>query len=461
MFLMKLGLYLGLFFALIGIIIIKVESPKIYKKISSFFDDDKRIIVWTISKDSNRLSLERNVFEYLNFRERNVLLDAKWDLIWSIEYPFNRYKEQIKGMKTYQCVNHFPGMSHLTIKKHLATKFMQHSFIPKGYIFPSMKSDFLAFIQEHSDAKFVEKNWNNRGVKLLGSVKDINHDAINEKEKFLQLFVENPFLIDGRFFDIGIYVLITSFNPLRVYKFDKEVLLRFCSENYHPLNLDNTKQYVIDDESFYAWNIKSLQENVLKINTTVKYAFELYMNKNGYTISDIWEQTDDAIIKLLLDVEENVIKESCIYGDPSKNFFEILRFDFILDEKIKVHLMEVNMSPHLTTLKDFANIKRNYRSQFIYDTLNLAVDGKKSTNDFMLSDERDVNTQVKSAMTESESYIAHQSYREHARKGARMKRIFPTSRHYNNNDLISRLSDTNKFSIKWFHTLCKINQDWC
>ena len=37
-------------------------------------------------------------------------------------------------------------------------------------------------------------------------------------------------------FDIGIYTMITSMDPLRIYVFEGDVLLRFCPEKYHPFD---------------------------------------------------------------------------------------------------------------------------------------------------------------------------------------------------------------------------------
>jgi hypothetical protein len=239
MFLMRVAFYLGVAFALLGVVIVKVELPRIYQKISSLLcEDDERLTVWAVSKDADRLSLERNVLEYLNYRERSGLWSGKWDILWSVEYPFlfRRYKELTKTLQTHQRINHFPGMSHLTIKRNLATRFSHYDFIPRGFTLPSMKNDLLAFAKKRPDAKFVEKNWNNRGVKLVRNINEMNFESFNAKEKFLQEFVKKPYLIDNRMFDIGIYVLVTSFDPLRAYKFDKEILLRFCSEDYHPLN---------------------------------------------------------------------------------------------------------------------------------------------------------------------------------------------------------------------------------
>ena len=46
-------------------------------------------------------------------------------------------------------------------------------------------------------------------------------------DHFIQEYIANPLLIDKRKFDIGLYTVLTSIDPLRVYIYDQEVLIRY------------------------------------------------------------------------------------------------------------------------------------------------------------------------------------------------------------------------------------------
>lgn len=49
---------------------------------------------------------------------------------------------------------------------------------------------------------------------------------LSRDKTFVQRYVDNPLLIDDRKFDIGVYTIITSIDPLRIYTVDHEFLLR-------------------------------------------------------------------------------------------------------------------------------------------------------------------------------------------------------------------------------------------
>lgn len=63
------------------------------------------------------------------------------------------------------------------------------------------------------------------------------------------------------------------------------------------------------------------------------------------------------------------------------HFFELFRFDFILDENLDLTLMEVNMSPNLTPMYERFEENAIIHEQLVYETLKLV--GVGSYFDFM------------------------------------------------------------------------------
>ena len=74
-----------------------------------------------------------------------------------------------------------------------------------------MINEFKEYVKANPEARFVEKAISNRGVRLVEQ-DDIKY---NKSKVFYQHFMEKPFLIDGRFMDFAVYVLISSIDPLR------------------------------------------------------------------------------------------------------------------------------------------------------------------------------------------------------------------------------------------------------
>lgn len=83
-------------------------------------------------------------------------------------------------------------------------------------------------------------------------IDDINEVPINES-LVISRYIDNPLLIGGLKFDIRIYVLVTSFDPLKIYVYN-EGLARFASE---PYNLETIKSNVFAHLTNYSINKKN------------------------------------------------------------------------------------------------------------------------------------------------------------------------------------------------------------
>ena len=80
------------------------------------------------------------------------------------------------------------------------------------------------------------------GISLTSSVDVIRAAAMSAEEAgkatVCSIYVQQPYLVQGRKFDLRIYVCVTSVAPLRAYVYD-EGLARFCYSAYHSATAEN------------------------------------------------------------------------------------------------------------------------------------------------------------------------------------------------------------------------------
>lgn len=148
--------------------------------------------------------------------------DKSWDLAWGFSDPFMAgYLDRLQ-IKRHQKINYFPGSKFVTQKYALATT--DSKFIPKAFSLPAHLKKFQEYTAMNKEAQFIVKKNTHRGVRLK-RVSEIL--KLTKKEaSFVQEYVQSPFLVDGYKFDIGVYVVLTSVDPLRAYWYDGDVLFR-------------------------------------------------------------------------------------------------------------------------------------------------------------------------------------------------------------------------------------------
>ncbi len=83
----------------------------------------------------------------------------------------------------------------------------------------------------------------------------------------------------------------------------------------------------------------------------------------------MWLSLESVIRDLILSKESHLIRSGRPYRQM-RNFFELLRFDFLLDERLRPTLLEVNMSPFLNALNHQELQRLHF--QVIYGTLKVA-----------------------------------------------------------------------------------------
>ena len=156
-------------------------------------------------------------------------------------------------------------------------------------------------------------------------------------------------------FDIRIYILLTSLDPLKIYMYD-DGLVRIATELY------NEDPESIRDSCIHVTNYDVNQKNREKFVHNLepgscnghKWRLRVlwrYLREAGFYEHDfqyIWDQIEDAVIKSILVALPEMRQEFRQFTDVSTyNTYKLLGYDMMIDNDLKVHVLEVNGRPQL------------------------------------------------------------------------------------------------------------------
>ncbi|KAM7360083.1 tubulin tyrosine ligase-like 15 [Cochliomyia hominivorax] len=434
------------------------------------------------SKTEEHLIHVINVLARLGYKR--VDLEDSWNLLWAHDYPFIKMKQRMKTLEKFQVVNHFPGCGFITNKVDLSTTSLP--FLPRAFRLPSERDIFLNYVKEKPNALFVEKHNEHRHI----AIKAPDEINLNSNDSFVQEFIQNPFLVDGHKFDIGVYVVISSVDPLRLYIYSGDVLFRYCPEKYHPFNASNIDKYVVGDDYLPTWEVPSLVKYYKRLRGSMRGAFDAYVRDQNQNPTGIWLQVEKIIRQTVLAKEQDIVRILRSY--KTKNFFDLMRFDLIIDENLKVHLMEANMSPNLSS----AHFKHNslLYEQILYSVMNLVGIGSPLQSKFlhetsdevneMITSERNLATNINECfengcdrscnrqecnlclpcLSGSEYEILVKAHNEHLHKIS-MKRIFPKPilqpENFDIATEVQNMTKRNEWMTRWYYYKCLYDSNWC
>ncbi|CAH1183020.1 unnamed protein product [Ceutorhynchus assimilis] len=418
------------------------------------------------------------VLDQLGFKQErdNKAKGSNWDLLWAHDYPFRALRADLTHLKPHQKINHFPGSGYITNKVDLATSGVP--FVPPAFKLPDQKAALLAYAADRSNLTFVQKNNDHRNIK----VKRLDQMDLSKSGTFVQEFIDKPLLIDGHKFDIGIYTIITSIDPLRVYIYNGEALLRFCPKKYHPFDPEDLNKYVVGDDYLPVWRVPVLSEYYNELGFGMRHSLDAYLRSKGEEPQRIWNEIEEAVRSVVLAREPLIVDILKRYKSKS-NFFEMMRFDFVVDENLHVHLLEANMSPNLSSAHYPPN--RLLYHQVLYNVFGLVGVGerirKRTDQSMVVSDKHLVTYPEKCASdlcksgcassdcqlcksclsVETRQYLIA-AFKEHLNRGD-CKRVFPPieSQEEAANTLKEGYSVENQLHYKWFKGKCLLDKTWC
>ena len=303
------------------------------------------------------------------------------NIIWKLMNS-TKMRELIRAINNSQKYNHFPSTFQLGRKDYLYKHIRNckrifpdlYNFAPPTYILPSDAENFEFDFKKNRKNLWIVKPVNlsrGRGVHLLkgeSEFKNLYKKSLNPNnlQYLISKYIDKPHLINKKKYDLRIYVIITSFSPLRIYLYD-DGLVRFATENYkkgdynnvfihltnYSINKNNVNykpnSNIEKDKIEIGEEDENNDENEIDDNFSKWSLFEYrnYFKKNNklQIMDKIWKQIQDIIIKTILSVSEDYYKETSI--NKMNSLFELYGFDILIDENFRAWLIEVNVNPSL------------------------------------------------------------------------------------------------------------------
>uniref|UniRef100_A0A8C5LB01 Tubulin tyrosine ligase-like family, member 7 n=1 Tax=Jaculus jaculus TaxID=51337 RepID=A0A8C5LB01_JACJA len=313
----------------------------------------------TANVSGTKFEIVRLVIDEMGFM-KTADEDETSNLIWCDSAV---QQEKISELQNYQRINHFPGMGEICRKDFLArnmTKMIKsrpldYTFIPRTWIFPAEYTQFQNYLKElkkkRKQKTFIVKPANGamgHGISLIR-----NGDKLPSQDHLIvQEYIEKPFLMEGYKFDLRIYILVTSCDPLKIFLYH-DGLVRMGTEKYIPPNESNLTQLYMHLTNY---SVNKHNERFERDETEDKGSkrsikwFTEFLHAHQHDVAKFWNDISELVVKTLIVAEPHVLHayRMCRPGQPPGSdsvCFEVLGFDILLDRKLKPWLLEVN-SPH-------------------------------------------------------------------------------------------------------------------
>jgi len=306
--------------------------------------------------------------------------NQSWNMLWTWSKPKIRWEDLL----TWQRVNHFQEAKQLTRKDNLKRNISRFRNIPGKIgeafdILPvtyTLPGDYVGFCTEFAKRYEFSPERNFWIMKPAGSSRGRGIFVFNDigavsytECVIVQRYIERPLLLDGYKFDLRLYVLVTSIQPLEAFIY-KEGFARLSSEPYSTDQGDITNKFIhLTNSSIQKHNVNHVQAQSVKAGggggggskVSLSYLRKRLAETN-IAWSDMWQRIVAVVLKTLYCVQDTI--------PPHPNSFELFGFDVLIDADLKPWLIEVNASPSLSRDNE---LDFRIKDAMIRDTLRIAA----------------------------------------------------------------------------------------
>lgn len=296
-------------------------------------------------------------------------------------------------LKPYQIINRIPYVNVLCRKAPLARIIQRiapsfpnlFNFMPKSYILPFKNKQLVRALSRDKCCYIIKPDNGSLGQGITIVEPNTEYEP-DDTVAVAQQYIDS-FLIDNTKFDLRIYALVSSVDPLTIYVYHGG-LARFCSEkiggdtiyskltnvaiNHNSHLLDKVfkkmrDEYHVDTDLLWKKIDNAIALTIISSASFIQKGVEwqcsaknFQTNKNDNFINDqinemktnfdndkIHENTNDNNINNNSEKDTKINDDKYIY--TYSRCFQILGFDILLDKSLNPYVLEVNYRPSLDT----------------------------------------------------------------------------------------------------------------
>lgn len=322
---------------------------------------------------------KRNIIKCA-FRAAGVEESKKrWDVYWGSQVRTRKWAQTFGAIDRSKKINHFPGTWCLGRKDRLARNIrnMQRKFgavfrfIPETFVWPRDEDNFKRFLGTDQNIRlFIKKpvaSSRGRGIKVhavkhaalvLRKLRKMQSKKTRQRSYLLQRYISNPLTINHLKFDVRLYVVCTSVNPLVLFLF-RDGLVRFCTVPFRPdVKSKESSRMHLTNYSLQKKS-KTFMENqdVSRDDEGHKWSFTAMLrhlhSERGVNTDELTTQIERLIVKTFISADEEVnaaisVVSRSLDASLGGSCFELFGFDVMIDNDMKPWLIEVNTSPSLS-----------------------------------------------------------------------------------------------------------------